>query len=54
VSLATAPPPAAQVAGLTLEDRVPASAEERRPMRVDVALSAGLVACVLGLWLFFS
>jgi SSS family solute:Na+ symporter len=54
VSLASAPPPAAQVAGLTLADRAPATPEERQPMRIDLALSAGLIACVLGLWLFFS
>jgi SSS family solute:Na+ symporter len=54
VSLRTPPPSAGRIAGLTLADRAPPTRQEQEQRRLDWALSVGLVACVLGIWLFFS
>lgn len=68
VSLATAPPPAAQIAGLTFAtaDQPTAGGPAETPVpetvtrsdagwrRVDLALTAALVLCVLAVWAVFS
>jgi SSS family solute:Na+ symporter len=54
VSFATPPPPAEQVAGLTMADRKPPAEEEREGRRIDRVLAGVLIACVLGLWLLFA
>jgi SSS family solute:Na+ symporter len=56
VSLATPPASDAQVANLTFATAAPPdTAADPRPGRArDAMLSAALVACVLGLWLYFS
>ena len=52
---ATAPPPAAaQVEGLTFGGRAsPVRTENTRDRRIDIAVSAILVACVVAIWLYF-
>jgi SSS family solute:Na+ symporter len=54
VSFGTPPPPAQQVAGLTLADRASPTGQEKQQRRLDWALSGVLIACVLGIWLFFA
>ncbi len=57
VSLLTAPPPEEKVAGLTFATVSRAEKEETRSsrwVRRDFVLSLLLVACVAGLWIYFS
>ena len=55
VSVLTAPPPAANIAGLVIGHRDAAVAVQQRERRgVDVALSVGLVALVGAVWWYFS
>jgi SSS family solute:Na+ symporter len=57
VSLLTAPPPADKVAGLTfatISRRDDEGARSARWRRQDFVLTIGLIACVAGLWLYFS
>jgi solute:Na+ symporter, SSS family len=54
-SLATPPPPAAQVEPLTFRGAAAARLEERTPgRRLELALSALLVAAVAVIWIYFS
>jgi SSS family solute:Na+ symporter len=56
VSLLTPPPPEKQLAGLTFATVAKTREEEHPPRwrRADRVLSLLLVACVVGLWLYFS
>ncbi|MDQ3950895.1 MAG: sodium:solute symporter, partial [Gemmatimonadota bacterium] len=56
VSLMTPPPPLEKVSGLTfaVRTRVAEDAPARRSRRSDTLLSAGLAACVLAIWFYFS
>ncbi len=54
VSATAPPPPAAQIAGLTFGGTAaPTFAANTRDRRMDRLISAILVACVIGIWLYF-
>ncbi|HUG41701.1 MAG TPA: sodium:solute symporter [Longimicrobiales bacterium] len=57
VSMATPPPPAHQIAGLTYQTTEPAPAEgavPARARRLDLALTAAVLAVIAVLWVWFS
>lgn len=54
VSLATPPPPPEKVSGLTFATKTAETTTgEPRWRRTDLALSIGLVACVMAVWIYF-
>jgi SSS family solute:Na+ symporter len=54
VSATAPPPPAAQIAGLTFGGTAaPTFAANTRDRRMDLFISAILVACVVAIWLYF-
>ena len=54
VSLVTAAPPPEKLAGLTFGGGRISAREPAAERRVNIVLSAALVACVAGIWLYFA